>query len=204
MLSSSITVITPAESYDLTTINSVKAELGISDNSEDEHLYRWIRQASGVIADYCNRVFAEETLEETFRSATNADTLVLARCPIVSIASIVENGVALAEADYEIASASGTLIRLCDDTRTCWPTGKIVVTFTAGYALLGDLPYGVERAAITLVSQYRHDAGRNPNIRSESTDGLGSTSWFDGAGSRGGLPPEVVGLLQSFQTPAFG
>ena len=44
--------------------------------------------------------------------------------------------------------AGGVLNRLRNDREWTWPIGKIVVTYTAGYALVTDLPYGVERAAI--------------------------------------------------------
>ena len=196
-----LTVTTPATTYDLTVVETVRAELGITDRAEDENLARWITQASRIIAEYCNRVFARETVSETFRLATRNGDLLLSRYPVVSIASVIDNGETLAETDYEFASATGVLTRLSDDTPTCWPLGKIVVTYTAGYSLLGDLPYGIERAAILLVNQYRYAAERDPQLRSEQTEGVGSSSYFDGL-EAGGLSPEVRGLLKDHRKPA--
>ena len=196
-----LTIVTPAVSYDLTVIQTVRAELGISNNSEDENLRRWIKQASAVIANYCNRVFAEETVAETFRLTTGQESLLLSRYPVVSIVSVTEYDTVLDPADYEVSAASGVLTRLSNDAPACWSAGKIMVTYVAGYALLTDLPYGIEAAAIALVKQMRFAAQRDPQIRSESGDGLGSSSFFDGL-ENGGLSPEVRGLLAEYRKPA--
>jgi hypothetical protein len=196
-----LTITTPAQSFDLTVLDTVRAELRITDRAEDENLARWIRQASGVVAEYCNRVFARETVSETFRLATRESDLLLSRYPVVSIASVVENGETLTATDCEVKCENGVLTRLRDDSPTCWPPGKIVVTYTAGYVLLTDLPYGIERAAILLVNQYRYAAERDPQLRSESTEGAGSSSYFDGL-EAGGMSPEVRGLLAEHRKPA--
>ena len=194
-------IVTPAQSYDLTVLATVKAELGITDRAEDENLARWITQASNIVARYCNCVFAKETVEETFRRTTLSDDILLSRYPVASIVSVVENGVTLATIDYEVRAESGLLTKLSNDEPACWPSGKIVVTYTAGHSLLGDLPYGVERATIMLVNQYRYSAERDPQLRSESTEGAGLSSYFDGL-EAGGMSPEVRGLLAEHRKPA--
>jgi hypothetical protein len=198
-----LTVTTPATTHDLTVLETVRAELGITDRAEDENLARWITEASRVIAEYCNRVFARETVSETFRLATRKSDFLLSRYPVVSIASVVENGETLVATDYEFTSDTGVLTRLRGDTPTCWPPGKIVVTYSAGYGLLTDLPYGIERAAITLVKQYRFANARDPQLRSENIDGIGSAGYFDGL-EADGLSPEVRGLLAEHRKPAGG
>ena len=195
-------VTTPAASFDLTTLETVRSELGVTDHAGDENLSRWIRHASDVISKYCNRVFAQETIEETFRLATRNGDLLLSRYPVQSIASVQENDETLAAADYEFASATGLLTRLRDDTPTCWPPGKIVVTYTAGYILLTDLPFGIERACIVLVNQYRQSATRDPQLRSEAVEGVSSAGYFDGGTEAGGMSPEVLGLLKDHRKPA--
>lgn len=115
-----LTVVTPAQSYDLTVLATVKAELGITDRSEDENLTRWIKQASDVIAKYCNRVFAQETVSETFRLATRESNLLLSRYPVVSIAAVQETGETLAASQqnyFLIISPTHIL-------RQQWPGGK--------------------------------------------------------------------------------
>jgi uncharacterized phiE125 gp8 family phage protein len=198
-----LTIVTPATSYDLTVIETVRAELGITYRSEDENLARWITQASNIVARYCNRVFARETIAETFRLATRESDLLLSRYPVQSITSVQENDETLAATDYEVKLENGVLTRLRDDSPACWSLGKIVVTYTAGYPLLGDLPYGIERAAITLVKQYRFANARDPQLRSENVDGIGSAGYFDGL-EADGLSPEVRGLLAEHRKPAGG
>ena len=63
-------------------LETVRAELGVTDRSEDENLARWIRQASDVISKYFNRTFAQETIDETFRRATRSDDILLSRYPV--------------------------------------------------------------------------------------------------------------------------
>ncbi len=195
-------VTTPAASFDLTTLETVRSEFGVTDHSEDENLSRWIRQASDVISKYCNRVFAQETVEETFRRATRSDDILLSRYPVSSIVSVVENDVTLAAADYEVRAESGLLTKLSNDEPACWSAGKIVVTYTAGFVLLTDLPFGIERACIVLVNQYRQSATRDPQLRSEAIEGISSAGYFDGLDAAGGLPPEVLGLLKDHRKPA--
>lgn len=200
-----LTIVTPARTYDLTVLVTVKAELGITDRSEDENLTRWIHQASNSISRYCNRVFAQETVSETFRLKCREEGLLLARFPVTAIASVVENDTALTASDYELARAggAGVLNRLRFDREWTWPIGKIVVTYTAGYGTLTDLPYEIEIAAIALVKQYRYAAERDPQLRSEQTEGAGSSSYFDGLESSG-LSPEVLGLLSKHRKPSGG
>jgi Phage gp6-like head-tail connector protein len=186
-----LSIVTAADTYDLTTLATVKAELGIVDREEDEALASMIRQASGVIADHCNRVFALETVEETIRLNRRMHELVLERFPVTEIASVIENGVTLTEDDYEADLAAGTLRRLRNDTRDWW-TSKIVVTYSAGYSLLDAVPMGIERACITLVRQYRFGADRDPMLRASGLDNVGNSSYFNVTA----LSPEVTGLLE--------
>jgi uncharacterized phiE125 gp8 family phage protein len=198
-----LTVTTPASSFDLTVLATVKDDLGITDRSEDDNLARWIKQASDAISKHCNRVFVQETVSETFWLKCRDDGLLLARYPVSSIASVVENDTTLDASDYEVAAESGVLKRLRNDREWCWPAGKIVVAYTAGYALVTDLPDGIERAAIALVNQYRYSADRDPQLRSEQTEGAGSSSYFDGLESSG-LSPEILGLLSKHRKPSGG
>lgn len=198
MISSSLTVVDSADSYDLTVLETVRAELGITDHSEDVNLTRWIRQASGAISAYCGgRVFAKETVSETFRAESCVNALILSRTPIASVTSVDENGSTLDATEYEVISGTGLLRRLSNDALAYWSHGKITVVYSGGYTLLTDLPYEIERAAIVLVTQYRASAQRDPQLRSESSDGLGSSSYFDGA-YNGGMAPEVRGLLSGY------
>lgn len=212
---STLTIITPATNTALATRAYVKGELGITDSSEDARVDAYIRQASDAIVGAINVDLAAATVAETFRRnrrgvlcglrSSRDDKLTLARMPIVSISSVVEDGTTLDPSEYELESADfGLLLRLRDGFLSTWSASTVVVTYTAGYDLPNSAPALLQRACALLVAQYKASASRDPTVRSESTDGLGSTSWFDGAGDRGGLSPEVAGILQQFQIPAFG
>jgi hypothetical protein len=60
------TVVTPASSHDLTTLDAVKDELPISGNGSDAILGRYISGASQAVEQYCNRVFVVETVSDQF------------------------------------------------------------------------------------------------------------------------------------------
>jgi uncharacterized phiE125 gp8 family phage protein len=193
-------VTVPAESFDLVLIDDVRDALGITDSSEDENLARWISQASGAVAKHLNRVLAQETVMETFRLSTVTESLLLSRYPVSSIVSVTEFDTALVSTDYELHAASGVLTRLSDDELICWSAGKVGVTYVSGFAL-DDVPDEIVRAVIMLVSQYRFSGERDPQLRSETTDGAGSSSYFDGQ-EVGGMSPEVRGLLADHRKPA--
>src|SRR4051812_39928519 len=115
------TVTTAAASYDLVTLDVVKDELGISDNSKNTTLQRYITAASAMVAQYCNRVFPVETLTDEIWAARDPwpriingglPSLQLSRWPLVSVTSVTENGVALVQdTDFAVAAAAGQLIR---------------------------------------------------------------------------------------------
>lgn len=193
-------VTTPAESFDLARLDTVREALAIADRGEDENLARWITQASNVIARHCNRVLAQETITETFRLTSVTEALLLSRYPVASIVSVTEYDTVLDVVDYEVNAASGVLTRLNDDAPACWSAGKNTVQYVAGYAI-DDVPDEIARAVTMLVSQYRFSAERDPQLRSESTEGAGSSSYFDGM-EAGGMSPEVLGLLAEHRKPA--
>jgi len=197
-------VTAPASTYDLTVLATVRGELGLTDRAEDENLARWIKQASGVIAKYCNRVFAQETLSDTFRLKWREceETLVLSRFPVSSIVSILENYATLdPTSDYELSPLSGAITRLHCDRPWHWYYGKVTVTYVAGYASVNDLPFEIQRAAVLLVKSYREMVDREAFLRSEDVPGVRSVSYQD-VPMGFDFPPEVLSLLENSRKPA--
>jgi hypothetical protein len=171
-MNSILTVTTPASSYDLTALATVKTELGIADNTENDKLRTWITQASIIAASYCRRVFARETLTETFRPARNCSShgefLILQRRPIASITSVTVDDVAVDAAEYETDANPGLLYRLdSSGYRSCWYSAKsIIVVYLAGYILLDTLAAG-HRARRDHDGE-GHAVGQRPGARSDS------------------------------------
>lgn len=220
-MDSLLTVITPATTHDLTTLATVKAELGISTTAEDTNLNSWIDQASSVIAGECNTVFGSEAVKETFRVKVESGgysygyygsggnfrnepfKITLRRRPVTVFTSIIENSTTtlVEDTDYECDKESGIITRLCNDYERRWCFRKLAVTYTAGWVLGTTLPNALERAAISLVKQYRYAATRDPMLKSEDIPGvLNQTFWVGSTGEKSqGLPPDVEMLIAPYR-----
>lgn len=176
-MQSILSVTVPADSFDLTTVATVRAVAGITEAQvSDANMETLIQQASGICADYCDRVFGLETVSETFRLGWRdggCDPLILSRRPVASIASVDVDGAAIDASNYEIDYARGLVQRLSSDQPTSWGGNKITVVYTAGYELLDALPYGIERACIELIRGWwtsGSTGGRDTSVRRESVE----------------------------------
>lgn len=197
-MNSILTVVTAADSYDLTTLATVKAEMKIaSGETKFDALISndWIPQASAAVATYCNRVFALESVTETFRHVRCLSELLLSRFPVSSITTVEVDGVTLDADEYEIASDSGILYRLSSDCRIEWNASKIVVTYDGGYALLGELPREIERAVVLLIKFYRYTLARDPLVKRENIPGVIETEYWVTTDGTAAMPKEVTDLL---------
>lgn len=201
---------TAADSYDLTVLATVKAELGITTTVEDANIETWIDQASAACAAYCDRVFAQETVTETFRNRfsfvyrteNRVDSIQLARNPVTAILSIVCDSVALVQdVDYELDPTEGILYRLDgNDNIIQWCFAKLVINYTGGWELLGTLPFNIERACIAQVKSIRSDATRDTSIKSETIPGVLSQTFVTANNAdSASLDPIAAGLLEPFR-----
>lgn len=209
-MQSVLTINTVATTYDLTTLATVKAELGITNGVEDANLATWITQASGACAAYCDRVFGLETVTEVFRNKLLFDrggskipSVLLTRTPVASIIALTEDGSLLtADVDYQLDPEEGILYRLnsSDDSLTKWHFKKLVANYTGAYALVGNLPHNIERACITQVKAVRSNANKDPTIKSENIPGVLSTTYTTTSnGDSSGLDPEAAALLDPYR-----
>jgi hypothetical protein len=198
-----LTVITPAATQRLVTLESVRRELDLRDDGDDVLLAALIDQASDAVRGWCSRSFALETVSETFRLRRVTDSLLLARWPVVSVASITHDGSALTAADYEMELDRGIVYRLDGaDSRDCWRPGKIVVQYDAGYILPDaanrTLPQAIERATIALVKAAWFARQRDPMVREEDVRDILDTTYWPRTGA---LPADVEGLLSAYRQP---
>lgn len=202
-----LTVVAPATAKRLTTAARARAWLGLLPTvPTDEVLNAQIEAASQAVVDFCRRSFGRETVRETLRDGVDLrDPVLLARSPVVSALTVTLDGTLLVAAtDYEVES--GILYRLGGSRRMTW-CGLLTVQYTAGYALPEEsnptLPASVERAAILVVGAYCSAAGRDPTVKSESVEGVGSLSWWV-QGQNDPLPsPEAAQLLQPYRAAAW-
>lgn len=200
-------VIIAAPTRDLTTLATVKAELGITNNDSDDFLQMKIKQNSDAIARSCNRDFAEETLEDHFTldwaTCRSEAPLVLSRIPVTSVLSVLEGNSAIAVSDYEVDRSSGLMWRIASFERRYWYGGKIVVQFVGGYQLLPTLPYDLEQACILMVQKTWYARSRDPLVKSVTINDVASYQYNVGDVGLGksGFPPDVESLIAPYRRP---
>ncbi|EHM01418.1 hypothetical protein HMPREF9946_02157 [Acetobacteraceae bacterium AT-5844] len=197
-----LTVIEPAASFDLTTLDDVKAELGITGTAEDAQLQKRISRASDLIARYCDRVFARERVRETFVIGRCSRPLRLDRKPAQILIVSVDDA-PLEDGQWALDDAGG-VVRLSGGVPGPWWGTTVAVEYYGGYVLPGaedvpdapKMPAALEQACVTLVTALYAGAGRDPMQRSRTVEGVGSTSWVATA-DMAGLPPQVSGMLEA-------
>jgi uncharacterized phiE125 gp8 family phage protein len=203
-VNSIVTVTDAASSYDLTTLANVKAELGITDSASDALLRRYITGASKAASNYCNRVFAVETVSERFlpghcyRWVHHSEKLQLARFPLITVTSVTEDDTVLTvDTDYLVNSSNGQLTRVSSEHISRWLALGITVVYSAGYA---TVPADLEDAVIRMVTQRHSAKGRDATLRQESIPGVReATYWIATGEEAGNFTPDVADILDSYR-----
>ena len=206
----------------LTTSAAVKAALRITTTDSDTLIADLIPRVSQLVTDHCRLArdaagskptFARETLRATWHASSDhrcrgVELYLPWRLPLVSIDSVVEDGETLtAGTDFVVTGARPTrLQRMSGDTPIDWANAKIVVTFKAGFAttMSGNIDEALEAAAIEQLSAMIAGAGRDPLIRSESFEGLGTVAYSTAGGDMLGaqfLLPSVRDMLAPWRNP---
>jgi Phage gp6-like head-tail connector protein len=196
-------IVMPGASLDLTTLATVKLELGITDTEQDAWLQTKITQTSVAIASACGRVFQLETVADHFNLGWQScdDALILSRYPISEVVSITESNQVLPADQYEFQSSNGLLYRVRGAYRSAWTGGRIIVTYSAGYELLQTLPHDLEQACLLLMKQSYFAKTRDPMIKGVAIPGVSTYDyWVGGVGQGGGMPPEVKTLLAPYKS----
>ncbi len=151
------------------------------------------RSASGTVP-----TFGQEVLRATWLGTDmdRSSILILPwRAPVTAVGSVVEDGTSLAlNTDFRLLG-SGMLERMAADFPVCWSTGKIVVSFTAGWSLPTDVPAELEGQVIEQVKMKYLATDRDPALRSENTPDVWSGSYAVAGGDSIG----ESGLLKSLE-----
>ena len=206
------TVVTPAASYDLTTLDVIKDELSISDGSKDTTLRRYLSWASAALSQACNRIFPVETVTDevwpersTWSLPSAMEIFQLSRWPLVSgsVSSVTENGVVLVDGtDFRIDYARGQLIRLdINGALRHWAALPLAATFGGGFSTIpGDLA-----DAVTRMTRNRfRSTGRDSYLMSENIPGIRDARWWIATGNEAGnVPPDVEDLIENYRVPVI-
>jgi hypothetical protein len=211
-----VTVLTPPTQTALTTVATVKAELGTQTASALMRLPSLIEQSSSLIVGYLGRELARATIQETIVWGSDfgiaQQQIVLSRTPVATLTSVSFDGVVQDLTTIDFDTASGLIYRhayaynLDYNIQPGYGYGyRTDVVYDGGYLLPGqvgaNLPPAIERACIDITLALWHRSARgDPMIRSESIDGIGSTQYLDPLpGIAGGMPPTAVAALTPFQ-----
>lgn len=157
-------IIKPATDFALLTLYHAKLALNIpqSDTSKDDQLELLIQWASDEISVLCNRVFAKETLTETYLSVGDVTRIYPSHYPVVSVDSIQDDGSTspyVVDDDYVLNTRTGVLSR----RGAVW-TGDVVMTYTGGYDLPFRAPPALAQAALMLTKDQYY-----ASLRGDST-----------------------------------
>jgi hypothetical protein len=155
-----INVIKSATELSLITLFEAKNALSLTDEKSDDLIKFIVVRSSDEIARYCNRVFAQETVEETFYDTGGHNRVFLERYPVKEIISVYNNGALIAPAGYKLDKLSGKL--LCGGGG--YFTDPTVVTYTGGYELPFESPPSLRQASILAVREAYY-----ASIRGDST-----------------------------------
>jgi hypothetical protein len=146
-----VNVITPADSYSLMTLDELKTALGAPTGTDvSDAQWQWLIDTnSATIAELCNRVFAKEEVEETWRDVQNQQRIYLTHFPVVAsdIQSVTTNGGA--RLDYELEETSGKL-----QIFTAFQE-PVVVHYTGGFLLPDDAPLPLKQATVMLAASWK-------------------------------------------------
>ena len=166
-----------------------------------------IDAVSGECARFCNLArsasgtiptFGQEVLRATWLAGdpNRGSTMMLPwRAPVTTVGAVVEEGTTLVEGmDYRLMSG-GMLERTADDTAIPWSSGKIVVTYTAGWVLPDAVPADLEGQVIEQVKMRYLGTDRDPALRSENVPDV----WSGTYGVIGGDSIGSSGLLLSLE-----
>ena len=202
-------VVTPAVNAvarRLTTAAKVQAalRLGAVDTTLIESI---IDAVSGECVRFCNLAravagpvptFGQEVVRATWLGAgmDRGSILILPwRTPITAVGSVIENGATLVMNTGFRLLGSGMLERMAGDALVCWSTGRIVVSYTAGWSLPTDVPAELEGQVIEQVKMKYLATERDPALRSENTPDVWSGSYAVAGGDSIG----ESGLLKSLE-----
>lgn len=136
----------------LTSLESLKAELGITNDDSDAILARLINGATDTIEQYCDRKFAYDSAWVEKVAGFGTELVHLEHSPVWAITSVKIDGQLISADDYAIKDGEvGSLwsglpwpdtspleVSTSPHRRVGYEERAIEVTYAGGYALVGD------------------------------------------------------------------
>jgi hypothetical protein len=210
-----VTVTTPAPSYALVDLGSLKLRLGLTGTTADAALNLFVADASAAAIRYMNNPIAVETLTEQIwpwrdrwlgAVPNRAGRLQLSRWPIVSVTSVTETIAGTATAlvagtDFLVEPNAGQLVRLDSFGRPrAWNADPVAIVYSAGYAAV---PSDLQEAVSEMVKARYYAQTRDPLLRSENVEGVYQAAYWSGGGpgAETDMPPAIQAKLDRYRVP---
>jgi hypothetical protein len=144
----------------IVSLADAKNHLNITTTTHDEELRGFVDTVTDLIEHVSGSVIRRSVVET--HSGAYKPALLLRQPPVMSIASVTENGTTLAATDYSLDADAGLLYRMAGAyLPSRWRAGvkNIVVTYLAGRA---SVPAPVREAALDLIRiNWRPQQGGN-------------------------------------------
>jgi hypothetical protein len=153
---------------------------------------RAIAEATEAIKNYCHQVIERVAGDVVTLDCSGGTTkLFLPELPVITVASVVEDGELLVVTDDYKLGQYGILHRVDDE----WPEGIqiIEVTYTHGYAVIPDDVVGVCARAASRAYQAGVSAAELAGVMGVTALTLGDYSVSFGSGSGGGVGEGMLG-----------
>lgn len=212
-----VVVTTAAQTTDLVDLETVKTYLQIAGSDQDAVLASLISQASSSCVGYLQRPLALQEYRERISIRGRRQTAInLSVGPIAAIRSITVDGRAVTFLDEMFVSRDKARL---DDPYHAPVTGdwackarQVEITYLAGFLLPGMdqpekkdtdllplevtvLPNDIVGGVLGTIQMLRYGQGRDPLLKSESVQGVGSTTWQSMDASVGGISPDAIAAL---------
>lgn len=213
-----LTVTAPAADLQLLSEEELRVAAGLEpdDASHDANLATWGLQAAAALAGACGIAkagydaslaplrgeapvtFKAETLIQTFRipQGNQVHKLLLARWPVLSIVSVTVDTTELTTDDWELDIPLASLLRVSGNGTLCWPCGRVIVEYDAGYD--DPVPQDLKGYASRLTGLYYASNGADLSERRVEIPGVMTVErWVDTAATDILVPEDIlVGLAR--------
>lgn len=178
---------------DLTTLDKIKAWLGVTAGTEDKLLQQLLTAASAFIQSKMNRNIVTASYTETY-NGLGGDSLMMANYPITAVSSLMADGLAVLP-----SPGYGQAGFLFDDTRIYLATDvfsqgrrNVTVSYTAGFA---TCPVDIEESVIEMVGYKYRERDR---IGHQSKSIAGETVTF----ITKDMPDSILSVVNSYKRVA--
>lgn len=163
---------------------------------QDLEWLRWLcAVASDAVEGDLGRAIAPRIVTAVEDGGKTA--ILLGQAPIISVTSVVENGVTLAGTDYTADLDAGIIYRGGQQTARCWSVGRqnLTITYVAGYQVP---PRVARQVAMTIVQRQWTSTRQMPH---PAMDDVGAA--LEQLAAQGRNPSEVYGAYKALRAPGF-